>query len=131
MDKPLQRVREFHDTFLVKRKDNPAVPDADICALRISLIQEELDELKEAFAEGDIIGVADALGDLTVVVDGTYDVCGLAPHKEAISAEIHASNMSKTGADGKPIFREDGKVLKGPDYFPPDLERILSQKTAA
>ncbi len=125
MDKPLRRVREFHRTYGVLSAEQPHIPDADICALRIALIQEELDELKEAFDDGDIVAVADALGDLTVVVDGTYDSCGLARHKEAISAEIHASNMSKLGEDGKPIHREDGKVLKGPNIFPPDLEKVL------
>lgn len=127
MDNPLQRVRAFHKTFLVETADRPAVPAPEICALRISLIQEELNELKEAFEKNDIVGIADALGDLTVVVDGTYDVCGLSEYKEAISAEIFASNMSKADENGQPIFREDGKVLKGPRYFPPDLQKVLGE----
>jgi len=126
MDKPLQRVREFHTTYKVERAETPAIPSKEVCALRISLIQEELNELKEAFENGDIVAVADALGDLTVVVDGTYDVCGLAEYKEHISAEIHASNMSKLDENGEPVLREDGKVLKGPNYFKPDLKKVLA-----
>ena len=76
-----------------------------------------------------MVGIADALGDLSVVVDGTYDVCGLSDYKEAISEEIFNSNMSKADENGQPIFREDGKVLKGPNYFRPNLEKILAAKT--
>lgn len=124
-DKPLQRVQKFHQTFGVDAPDEPTIPTAEICALRIALIQEELNELKEAFENKDIIEVADALGDLSVVVDGSYDVCGLAPYKESLSKEIFDSNMSKLDENGKPIYREDGKVLKGPNYFKPDIAKVL------
>lgn len=124
-DKPLERVQQFHKTFLVECADTPTIPSKEICKLRFDLIQEELNELKEAFENNDIVGIADALGDLSVVVDGTYDVCGLSGFKEAISEEIFNSNMSKADQNGQPIFREDGKVLKGPNYFKPDLARVL------
>lgn len=124
-DKPLERVMKFHQTFNIEYKNTPHVPDEDVCALRIALIQEELDELKEAFENKDIIAIADALGDLSVVVDGSYDACGLSGHKESLSLEIFNSNMSKLGEDGKPIYREDGKVLKGPNYFKPNIARVL------
>ena len=127
-DKPLQRVQQFHKTFQVQTSESPQIPDANICQLRIDLIQEELNELKEAFDNNDIVGIADALGDLSVVVDGTYDVCGLSNYKEAISEEIFNSNMSKADENGRPIFREDGKVLKGPNYFRPNLHKVLGLK---
>ena len=127
-DKPLERVQQFHKTFLVDRTDTPRIPSKEICKLRIDLIQEELDELKQAFADMDIVEVADALGDLTVVLDGTYDVCGLSDYKEAISEEIFNSNMSKADENGQPIFREDGKVLKGPNFFRPNLSRVLGME---
>lgn len=125
-DKPLERVQTFHKTFLVERSETPHIPSKEICKLRIDLIQEELDELKKAFEDKDIVEIADALGDLTVVLDGTYDVCGLAGYKEAISEEIFNSNMSKADENGRPIFREDGKVLKGPNFFRPNLKRVLN-----
>ena len=127
-DKPLERVQQFHKTFLVDRADTPRIPSKEICKLRIDLIQEELDELKEAFKNNNLVEVADALGDLTVVLDGTYDVCGLSGHKEAISEEIFNSNMSKADENGQPIFREDGKVLKGPNFFRPNLARVLNME---
>tara|TARA_B100000686_G_scaffold291030_1_gene318784 strand:- start:327 stop:740 length:414 start_codon:yes stop_codon:yes gene_type:complete len=127
-DKPLQRVQKFHQTFQVETSKTPCIPEKSICQLRIDLIQEELNELKEAFDNNDIVGIADALGDLSVVVDGTYDVCGLSDYKEPISEEIFNSNMSKADENGRPIFREDGKVLKGPNYFRPNLHKVLGLK---
>lgn len=131
MDNTLQRILKFHETYKVEGAETPAIPDEDTCALRLRLLQEELDELKEAFEAGDIVEVADALGDLQVILDGTVHVCGLQEYKEAISEEIFASNMSKLGEDGKPIYREDGKVLKGPNYFKPDLAKVLGVKKEA
>lgn len=124
-DKPLMRVRKFHEAFGIECPTTPTIPSREVCALRIALIQEELNELKEAFDDNDIIAVADALGDLSVVVDGSYDACGLSEYKESLSEEIFNSNMSKLGEDGKPIHREDGKVLKGPNYFKPNIARVL------
>ena len=114
-----QQVREFHEAFGVTNQDKPGFPDFRTRALRIGLIEEEFDELIQADAEGDLIGVADALADLAYVVNGMALQYGI--DLDACFAEVHASNMSKLGEDGKPIYREDGKVLKGPNYFKPNL----------
>jgi len=128
-DKPLERVQKFHKTFGVTCPTRPSIPSKEVCALRIALIQEELNELRDAFDDNDIIAVADALGDLSVVVDGSYDACGLADYKEGLSEEIFNSNMSKLDEDGQPIYREDGKVLKGTNYFKPNIANVLGLDT--
>ncbi len=125
VDKPLERVRKFHETFGVSVPNAPVIPSREVCALRIALIQEELNELKEAFDNNDLVEVADALGDLSVVVDGTYDACGLSEYKEALSEEIFNSNMSKLDENGEVIRREDGKILKGPNFFPPNIAKVI------
>ena len=125
-DKPMERVKKFHKTFGAYRKDKPHIPPREIWEFRVAFIQEELDELKEGFENKDIIEIADALGDLSVVIDGTYDACCLSDYKDAISEEIFQSNMSKADENGNPILREgDGKILKGPNYFKPDLHKVL------
>ena len=89
----------------------------------------ELDELKEALDAGDTVEVLDALTDLQYVLDGAYLSFGLQHVKQAAFDEVHRSNMSKLGADGKPIRRpEDGKVLKGPDYFKPDMAQFIETR---
>lgn len=130
----LDRVQEFHETYGLPVLDTPDISDLKTNALRINLLAEELDELKEALAEGDVVEVLDALTDLQYVLDGAYLSFGLHDKKEAAFAEVHASNMSKLGEDGKPIRREsDGKVLKGPNYFKPDLLQFIkmSEEKAA
>jgi predicted HAD superfamily Cof-like phosphohydrolase len=91
--------------------------------MRVGLIEEELEELKAAVEARDIVGIADALGDLEYVVNGMALGCGI--NLPAVVKEIHRSNMTKLGPDGKPIYREDGKILKGKDYEPPNLEKVL------
>lgn len=100
--------------------------DEEGCLLliRLQLIQEELAELAEAMLEGSTVGCLDALTDLTYVVDGTYLTTGLGHYKLAALAEVHRSNMSKLGPDG-PITSSAGRVVKGPDYSPPDLRSVL------
>lgn len=93
--------------------------------LRYKLIKEELDEYIEAINDNDIIEVADAIGDMLYLVLGAAVEHGL--EIEPIFDEIHNSNMSKLGEDGNPIYREDGKVLKGPDYFKPDIKKALTE----
>jgi predicted HAD superfamily Cof-like phosphohydrolase len=93
--------------------------------LRMKLIFEEYKELCEAMRDGDFVGIVDGLTDLRYVVYGTYHEFGLAPLSHKAFIEVHRSNMSKLGEDGKPILREDGKVLKGPNFFKPDLASIL------
>lgn len=117
-------VTEFHTAFNAPVADSPQLIPAERAALRAALIQEELDEYKEAIAEADVVGVADALGDLLYVVLGAAIEHGI--QLRPVFEEIHASNMSKLGTDGTPILREDGKVLKGPDYFKPNLDAIIA-----
>lgn len=118
-------VRQFHEVYSAFSGESPAFPTADIVELRLSLIEEELVELRDAVAAGDLCEVADALGDLLYVVAGAGLAFGL-PLREVVE-EIHRSNLSKLDEDGKPIYRGDGKVLKGPNFTPPDLARVLAE----
>ncbi|MBL0913268.1 MAG: nucleoside triphosphate pyrophosphohydrolase family protein [Bacteroidia bacterium] len=125
-------VEEFHTAFGIENNQRP-VGDLGLEAamLRYELIREENEEYLEACRNKDIVEIADALGDQLYILCGTILRHGLQHVIEDVFDEIHRSNMSKLGADGKPIYREDGKVLKGPDYFRPDIARILSEKTGA
>lgn len=122
----LEQVQEFHETYGLPVLDQPSISDEKTNALRINLLAEELDELKEALEQGDLIETLDALIDLQYVLDGAFLSFGLQHVKDAAFNEVHRSNMSKLGEDGKPIRREsDGKVLKGPDYFKPDIKQFV------
>lgn len=128
MKNTLDCVKEFHATYGLSIKDTPDLTDKRTNDLRISLLQEELDELKEALAEGNEKEVLDALTDLQYVLDGAYLSLGYHLLKEPAFAEVQRSNMSKLGLDGKPIVRpEDGKILKGPNYSPPDLAMVIEK----
>jgi predicted HAD superfamily Cof-like phosphohydrolase len=128
----LDRVQIFHETYGLPVKNSPDISDAKTNALRVNLLEEEVQELKDALAAGDIVEVLDALTDIQYVLDGAYLSFGLAHLKEPAFAEVQRSNMSKLGLDGKPIRRpEDGKVMKGPNYSPPDLAQFLNDKEAA
>lgn len=140
-----ERVREFHEVFGHPVGDRPVVPNDDRQELRLALIFEEATELAEAMGfnaesvktavctmlyhdgpvegETDLIGVADALGDLDYVVNGAALEFGIDLPK--VTAEVHRSNMTKLGPEGKPIYRADGKILKGEGYEPPNLEKVL------
>jgi predicted HAD superfamily Cof-like phosphohydrolase len=115
-------VREFHDTYGCPSRDTPSV-DVTEAPMRLALITEEARELREAVDAGDIIETADALADLAYVVYGAALTFGI--DLDAVLVEVHRSNMSKLGPDGRPIYRYDGKVLKGPNFSPPDLAPIL------
>lgn len=119
-----EKVKVFMETFGQEVKTKPEFPDLDTVALRYDLIKEELEELFEAMGEKDIVGVADALTDILYVTYGAGHAFGI--DLDACFDEVQRSNMSKLGADGKPIYREDGKVLKGPNYFAPDLTKYVS-----
>lgn len=93
--------------------------------MRLAILEEEVSELREAVAAGDLVQVLDALCDIQYVLDGTFLEFGLHHLKEQAFAEVHSSNMSKLGKDGQPILRGDGKVLKGPNFSPPDLAKVL------
>lgn len=122
-------VAEFHRTFgHPVREGKPSLEHMSIerREMRLNLIREEVGELYYALvAPGDIVEVADALADLAYVIHGFALEAGI-PLNEVIT-EVHRSNMGKLGADGKPIYREDGKVLKGPDYSPPDIAAVLAE----
>lgn len=124
----LKYVQEFHEVYGLPVKEKPDLSCEKTKKLRINLLQEELDELKEALEQNDIVEVLDALTDIQYVLEGAYLAFGLHHVKAAAFEEVQRSNMSKLGADGKPIYREsDGKILKGPDYFAPDLAQFIKK----
>ena len=128
----LDQVQEFHETYGLPVEDAQTTGSDKTKALRINLLQEELDELKEALENDDMVETLDALIDLQYVLDGAFLSFGLQDVKGAAFDEVHRSNMSKLGADGKPIRRpEDGKVMKGPDYFKPDMVQFIKSKKRA
>lgn len=123
----LEQVQEFHETYGLPVMGQPNISDKKTNALRINLLEEELKELKLALEQNDIVETLDALIDLQYVLDGAFLSFGMQSLKNQAFNEVHRSNMSKLGEDGKPIRREsDGKVLKGPNYFEPDLKQFLS-----
>ncbi len=127
MKKQLEAVELFHNTYGLGVSDTPK---ADLGEnkklLRFNLMKEENEEYLEAVQNNDIIEVADALGDMLYILCGTILEHGLQHKIEEVFDEIQRSNMSKLGEDGKPIYREDGKVMKGPNYFKPDFSKIIS-----
>ena len=126
METNFDRVGKFMRVFNQEVKNKPDWPDAETMELRIDLIEEELGELQNAIidADGTLVDVADALSDLLYVVYGAGHSFGIDLDK--CFTEVHRSNMSKLGEDGKPIYREDGKVLKGENFREPNLNKILS-----
>jgi predicted HAD superfamily Cof-like phosphohydrolase len=155
-DPGLEMVREFHEAFSCHIGTHPHVPDepvhlaltiyhqeaarlaeelkaasaqagGSLLLIRLQLIQEELAELAAGFISRDPVECLDALNDLSYVVDGTYLTLGLQDGKLPGMREVHRSNMSKLGPDGKPVISEAGRVVKGPDYEPPDLHPIVEE----
>ncbi len=125
----IEQVQEFHEAFDLPVEERQTTGSDQTKKLRINLLAEELDELKEALENDDAQETLDALIDLQYVLDGAFLSFGFQDVKNAAFAEVHRSNMSKLGADGKPIRRpEDGKVLKGPDYFKPDMAQFIEEK---
>ena len=118
-----ESVGQFMKTFGQDVKTKPEIPDAEITNLRLELIAEELNELYDAMEEKDIIAIADALTDILYVTYGAGHAFGIDLDK--CFTEVQRSNMSKLGADGKPVYRDDGKVMKGSNYSEPDLQSIL------
>jgi len=124
----IDKVKEFHHVFGLGYHENPqAVLDERIIQLRHRLMQEENDEYLEAALQGDLTGIADALGDKLYILCGTIVAHGLQHKIGEVFAEIHRSNMSKLDSDGKPIYREDGKIMKSENYFLPEIAKILEQ----
>jgi len=126
MKKQLDHVAKFHDTFGINNELAPkAEVGSDTFLLRYKLMREENEEYLEAAEKGDLVEIADALGDMMYILCGTILSHGLQHKIEEVFEEIQRSNMSKLDADGKPIYREDGKVLKSELYFKPNIADIL------
>ena len=119
-----ESVRKFMETFGQEIKKKAEFPDIKITELRYALIKEELGELKEAIENKDIKEVADALTDILYVTYGAGHAFGI--NLDKCFEEVQNSNMSKLGLDGKPIYNEMGKVMKGPRYFKPDLSKFVA-----
>ena len=117
-------VKQFMLTFGQEVKDKASFPDDKIVKLRFDLIQEELTELDEAIKNRDLKEVADALTDILYVTYGAGTAFGI--NLDKCFEEVHRSNMSKLGKDGKPIYNEQGKVMKGPGYFKPNLDQFIN-----
>ena len=117
-------VAEFHSAFSLPMRQLPSAEiDRALARLRVALLEEEVSEFVAASQQGDLIGIADALADIVYVVYGTALTYGI--DLDSVLQEVHRSNMSKLDADGKPLIRADGKVIKSERYFPPDVPSSL------
>ncbi|MCK0160324.1 nucleoside triphosphate pyrophosphohydrolase family protein [Allomuricauda sp. F6463D] len=128
MESKIKAVEVFHNSFGLGVSHRPVANlGKEKNNLRFNLMDEENREYLEAANENDLVEVADALGDMLYILCGTILEHGMQYKIEEVFEEIQRSNMSKLGADGKPIYREDGKVLKGPNYFKPDIQTIIDK----
>lgn len=126
MKNKIAAVTEFHKAFGLGMKDKPTAElGIKKNLLRYKLMREENEEYLEAANNNDLVEVADALGDMLYILCGTIIEHGMQHKIEEVFNEIQRSNMSKLGEDGEPIYREDGKVLKGPNFFEPKIKKIL------
>ncbi len=119
-----EKVKKFMETFGQEVKSKPSFSSKKINDLRYNLIKEELDELKQAIDKNDLLEVADALTDILYVTYGAGHAFGI--NLDNCFSEVQNSNMSKLGTDGKPIYNEAGKVMKGPNYYKPDLTKFVN-----
>ena len=126
MKKQLQQIWDFQSAYNSTRNTSPTFLSPDEYQLRYRLGKEELDEYLEACKDNDLIEVADALADQLYILLGTMISHGMGDVMEDIFDDVHRSNMSKLGEDGKPIYREDGKILKGPNFSKPNIAKYLS-----
>lgn len=118
-----KKVKEFHEKFQIAMPTKAGLPDNDTRELRKRLLNEEYQEYLLGESNNDLVEISDALADMLYIIYGTADAYGIPI--DDIFAEVHNSNMSKLGLDGKPIRREDGKILKGPNYFKPNIGKFL------
>ena len=126
MQKQINAVKEFHTAFKLGYSEHPMADLGESKKmLRYNLMKEENEEYLEAVQNNDLVEIADALGDMMYILCGTIIEHGLQHKIEEVFDEIQRSNMSKLDKDGQPIYREDGKVMKGPNYFKPDFSQIL------
>jgi len=128
MKDKLKAVQKFHEVYKLGFEQKPVakLDDAKL-KLRFDLMAEENEEYLEAAISNDLVEVADALGDMLYILCGTILEHGMQHKIEEVFNEIQRSNMSKLDAEGKPIYREDGKVMKGPNYFKPNIAEILNK----
>tara|TARA_B100001175_G_scaffold158614_1_gene134399 strand:- start:2772 stop:3161 length:390 start_codon:yes stop_codon:yes gene_type:complete len=128
INKPINAVKKFHKSYKLLINNSPTVNlDKELIKLRFNLMKEENEEYLEAARKKDIIEVADALGDMLYILCGTIITHGFQYKIEEVFDEIQRSNMSKLDKSGKPIYRKDGKVMKGPNYFKPNIKAILKK----
>ncbi len=128
MKNKIEAVKAFHTAFKIGHRETPkANLGNEKNTLRFNLMKEENEEYLEAANNDDLVEVADALGDMLYILCGTIIEHGMQHKIEEVFNEIQRSNMSKLGENGEPIYREDGKVLKGPNYFKPNISEILEQ----
>lgn len=120
-----EMVHEFNATYGISEAEVPCIENAALNVLTTGMLKEELQELIDALNAGDATEVLDALADLQYVLDGAVIRFGFARVIDAAVAEVHRSNMSKLGEDGKPIFRADGKIMKGPKFSEPNLKPLV------
>ena len=126
MRKQINHVKLFHESFGIENKTRPNSNLSEkVYSLRYNLMKEENDEYLDACEKGDMVEIADALGDMMYILCGTILSHGLQGKIEEIFEEIQRSNMSKLDENGKPIYREDGKILKSKKYFKPNISKIL------
>lgn len=123
----IKSVEEFHNVFKIGNADVVKLIDEKDYTLRYNLIKEENEEYLDACKNGDIVEIADALGDQLYILFGTILKHGLQHKIEEVYDEIHRSNMSKLDHKGEPIFREDGKIMKSDRYFKPEIKKILDK----
>ena len=124
MNQAFKMVAEFHRAFGHPAPEAPCIPPDERLLLRMEMMLEEIREYVEAVTSGDIEAASRELADIAYVVIGTAVECGMTRFGD-IFAEVHRANMSKLGEDGRPIYRPDGKVLKGPNFRPPDIRHLL------
>ncbi|WP_299779981.1 nucleoside triphosphate pyrophosphohydrolase family protein [uncultured Formosa sp.] len=128
MKSKIEAVKAFHTAYKLGYSETPLADlGKDKNMLRFNLMKEENEEYLEAANNKDLVEIADALGDMLYILCGTIIEHGLQHKIEDVFNEIQRSNMSKLDADGEPIYREDGKVLKGPNYFKPDIASVLDK----
>ena len=125
MENQLKQLKEFHVAFNLGWGGKPAHINEETKQLRIKIMREEMEEAIEAMEREPIENIAKELADVLYVVCGTIGEYGLSDKMEKIFDDVHKSNMSKLGPEGKPLYREDGKVLKGDHYVLPDIKSIL------
>ena len=128
MKRKIECVEEFHEIYKLGNSKNPIGKlENEKEKLRFELMKEENEEYLEAAEKGNVIEIADAWGDMLYILCGTIIEHGMQNVIEEVFEEIHKSNLSKLDENGKPIYREDGKVIKGPNYFPPNIEKIMKK----